>query len=53
MHSQLGLAHFWAQGDLVTHSVAVLLLLLSVSSWMVIVGRGAWQWRTGRCSTAP
>jgi biopolymer transport protein ExbB len=49
MHSQLGLAHFWAQGDLVTHSVAVLLLLLSVSSWMVIVGRGAWQWRTGRC----
>jgi biopolymer transport protein ExbB len=49
MSSQLGLAHFWSQGDLVTHAVAVLLLLLSVSSWMVIAGRGLWQWRTGRC----
>jgi biopolymer transport protein ExbB len=49
MTSQLGLAHFWSQGDLVTHAVAILLLLLSVSSWMVIVGRGSWQWRTSRC----
>ncbi len=49
MQSQLGLAHFWSQGDLVTHAVAILLLLLSVSSWMVIVGRGAWQWKTNRC----
>jgi biopolymer transport protein ExbB len=48
MQSQLGLAHFWSQSDLVTHAVAILLLLLSVSSWMVIVGRGAWQWKTGR-----
>jgi biopolymer transport protein ExbB len=49
MHSQLGLAHFWSQGDFVTHAVAILLLLLSVASWMVIVGRGAWQWKTNRC----
>jgi biopolymer transport protein ExbB len=49
MQSQLGLAHFWSQGDLVTHAVAILLLLLSVSSWMVIVGRAAWQWKTNRC----
>jgi biopolymer transport protein ExbB len=49
MQSQLGLAHFWSQGDFVTHAVAVILLLLSVSSWMVIVGRGAWQWKTNRC----
>jgi biopolymer transport protein ExbB len=49
MQSQLGLAHFWSQGDLVTHIVAVILLLLSVSSWMVIVGRAAWQWKTNRC----
>jgi biopolymer transport protein ExbB len=49
MQSQLGLAHFWSQGDFVTHSVAILLLLLSVSSWMVIAGRGAWQWKTSRC----
>ena len=49
MQSQLGLAHFWSQGDLVTQAVAILLLLMSVSSWMVIVGRGAWQWKTNRC----
>jgi biopolymer transport protein ExbB len=49
MHSQLGLAHFWSQGNLVTHAVAVLLLLLSVASWMVIIGRGSWQWKTSRC----
>ena len=49
MQSQLGLAHFWSQGDFITHSVAILLLLLSVSSWMVIVGRGIWQWKTNRC----
>ena len=49
MPSQLGLAHFWSQGDLITHVVAVILLLLSVASWMVIVGRSAWQWKTRRC----
>jgi biopolymer transport protein ExbB len=49
MQSQLGLAHFWSQGDVVTHAVAILLLFLSVASWMVIVGRGAWQWKTKRC----
>jgi biopolymer transport protein ExbB len=48
MQSQLGLAHFWAQGDTITHAVAIVLLLLSVASWMVIVGRGIWQWKTKR-----
>jgi biopolymer transport protein ExbB len=49
MQSQLGLAHFWTQGDALTQAVAVLLLLLSVGSWMVIVGKGLHQWRAGRC----
>jgi biopolymer transport protein ExbB len=48
MQSQLGLAHFWSQGDIVTHVVAIVLLLLSVSSWMIIAGRGFWQWKTQR-----
>lgn len=48
MHSQLGLAHFWAQGDFATHVVAILLLLLSVVSWMVIVRKSLGQWRAGR-----
>jgi biopolymer transport protein ExbB len=48
MHSQLGLAHFWSQGDFVTHAVSMLLLLLSVASWMVIVKKSLGQWRAGR-----
>ena len=37
MNSQFGLVNVWLQGDLVTRSVAVLLLLMSLASWMVIV----------------
>ena len=37
METQFGLAHVWSQGDIVTKSVAVLLLLMSLSSWMVII----------------
>ena len=45
MQTQLGLAHFWSQGDLVTHAIAFLLLLLSVASWMIIVQKTLRQWR--------
>ena len=31
-----GIEHFWAQGDAVTRGVAALLLLMSVSAWVVI-----------------
>ena len=37
MNSQFGLANVWAQGDLVTKLVAVLLLLMSLASWIVII----------------
>ncbi|MDB5931350.1 MAG: outer rane transport energization protein ExbB [Polaromonas sp.] len=37
METQFGLAHVWSQGDIVTKSVAVLLLLMSLASWMVII----------------
>ena len=37
MNSQFGLVNVWAQGDFVTRAVAVLLLLMSLSSWMVII----------------
>jgi biopolymer transport protein ExbB len=37
MNSQFGLANVWAQGDIVTKSVAVLLLVMSLASWMVII----------------
>ena len=35
-----GFALFWAQGDAITRSVAVLLLLMSVSAWVVIFWKG-------------
>ena len=37
MNSQFGLAHVWSQGDIVTKTVALLLLIMSLASWMVIV----------------
>ncbi|HCY15240.1 MAG: biopolymer transporter [Curvibacter sp. GWA2_64_110] len=37
MESQFGLFNVWAQGDWVTRFVALLLLAMSLASWMVIV----------------
>ncbi len=37
MESQFGLAHLWTQGDLVTKGVALLLLGMSLASWIVIL----------------
>jgi biopolymer transport protein ExbB len=37
MESQLGLFRLWAQGDWVTRGVALLLLGMSLASWMVIL----------------
>jgi biopolymer transport protein ExbB len=37
MDSQLGLVTLWTHGDWVTKSVALLLLLMSVASWIVIL----------------
>jgi biopolymer transport protein ExbB len=37
MNNDFGLAHLWAQGDIVTRAVALLLLAMSLASWMVII----------------
>jgi len=37
METQFGLVHLWQQGDLVTKGVALLLLGMSLASWMVII----------------
>jgi biopolymer transport protein ExbB len=37
MNTEFGLAHLWNQGDIVTRAVAVLLLGMSLASWMVII----------------
>ncbi|MBL8393462.1 MAG: MotA/TolQ/ExbB proton channel family protein [Candidatus Accumulibacter sp.] len=49
MRSETGLAHFWAQGDVLTHAVAILLVLLSLASWYVIVGKAYGVWQARRC----
>ena len=36
MESQFGIANVWTQGDLVTRFVALLLLGMSLASWIVI-----------------
>jgi len=37
MDANFGLAHLWNQGDIVTKAVALLLLAMSLASWMVII----------------
>jgi biopolymer transport protein ExbB len=37
MESQFGLSHVWTQGDLVTKGVALLLLAMSLASWIVMI----------------
>ena len=37
MQTQFGLANVWSQGDIVTRGVAILLLLMSLASWIVII----------------
>jgi len=39
MNSQFGLLNLWAQGDIVTRGTALLLLGMSLSSWIVIVAK--------------
>jgi biopolymer transport protein ExbB len=36
-NNDFGLSHLWAQGDIVTRGVALLLLAMSLASWMVII----------------
>ena len=38
-----GLAHLWASGDAVSHTVAVVLLIMSLASWYLILAK-AWDW---------
>ncbi|MFC5302497.1 MotA/TolQ/ExbB proton channel family protein [Azospira restricta] len=49
MKMEIGLAHFWAQGDAVTHFAAIVLLALSLVSWTVIAGKLHALWLARRC----
>jgi biopolymer transport protein ExbB len=47
-----GLAHYWAQGDAVSHSVAYVLLAMSLLSWYYILSKGWSAWRIRRSAGA-
>ena len=48
MPTSFNLAHFWAQGDAVSHALAIILLVLSLGSWTVILARGWQLWQLRR-----
>lgn len=47
-HNPYGLLNLWQQGDAITRTVAVLLLLMSVVSWTIIVLKARQLWRIHR-----
>ena len=52
MDDNLGFAHYWAQGDAISHGVAYLLLLMSVVSWFYILSKALSSWRIRRSASA-
>ena len=44
-----GFAHLWAAGDAISHSVAIILAIMSIASWYLILAK-AWDWWTVRRS---
>jgi biopolymer transport protein ExbB len=48
----LGLAHYWAQGDAVSHAVAYALLLMSIISWYYILAKTWSSWRIRKSASA-
>lgn len=45
-----GLAHLWAAGDLVSHSVGVILALMSMASWYLILAKAVDWYRVRRAA---
>lgn len=52
MNNTLGFAHYWSQGDAVSHTVAYVLLLMSVISWYYIFSKSWSSWRIRRSAGA-
>ncbi|WP_050477350.1 MotA/TolQ/ExbB proton channel family protein [Herbaspirillum rhizosphaerae] len=52
MEQTVGFAHYWAQGDAISHAVAYALLLMSIASWYYILSKTWSSWRIRRSSNA-
>jgi biopolymer transport protein ExbB len=48
----MGLAHYWAQGDAVSHAVAYVLLAMSIVSWYYLLANARSSWRIRRSAGA-
>jgi biopolymer transport protein ExbB len=46
MDQTFDIAHYWAQGDAVTHTVAYILLAMSLLSWYFILSKAFSHWRS-------
>jgi len=51
-NTSFGLAHFWAQGDMISHGVAYALLLMSIASWYFILSKAWSSWRIRKSAGA-
>ncbi|MFL6718404.1 MAG: MotA/TolQ/ExbB proton channel family protein [Burkholderiaceae bacterium] len=51
-NQSMGLAHYWAQGDAVSHAVAYALLAMSIVSWYYILAKAWSSWRIRRSAGA-
>ncbi len=52
MNPSVGITHYWAQGDAVTHTVAYVLLLMSLVSWYFILSKSWRFWHLRHSSKA-
>ena len=48
MNAPAGMSHYWSQTDGVSHAVAIVLLLMSVVSWIYILSKTWSAWRIRR-----
>ncbi len=48
MNAPIGISHYWSQTDGVSHAVAIVLLLMSVVSWLYILSKTWSAWRIRR-----
>jgi biopolymer transport protein ExbB len=51
-NQSLGLAHYWSQGDGISHAVAFALLLMSIVSWYYILSKTWSSWRIRKSASA-
>ena len=52
LDNQFSLARYWAQGDVISHAVAYLLLMMSLVSWFYLFSKALSSWRVRRAARA-